>query len=147
MKIPKSRRVGQKLQRFWHFFFSRHLPVPIILSPPAPPPSPPPPPATPPPPGTCDGGIFTYEKTTGHFLRTGLQEPLEMQGSSPGITLRCADLCSAAGSDCPAFAVDYSGGRCFKLDRNTQVGSCILLVLLRYPTGHLDVLELLNVLK
>ncbi len=29
--------------------------------------------------GTCDGGIFTYEKTTGHFLRTGMQEPLEMQ--------------------------------------------------------------------
>ena len=72
-------------------------------------------------PGTCDGGIFTYEKTTGHFLRTGIQEPLSTDSSAPGITNECAGLCMDDGSDCPAFSVDYAGQRCFKLDRNTQV--------------------------
>ena len=43
-----------------------------------------------------------------------------LKGSSPGITLRCGELCTGSGSDCPAFSVDYAGGRCFKLDRNTQ---------------------------
>eukprot|EP00095_Tigriopus_kingsejongensis_P000115 maker-scaffold983_size73474-snap-gene-0.8 protein:Tk00115 transcript:maker-scaffold983_size73474-snap-gene-0.8-mRNA-1 annotation:"PREDICTED: uncharacterized protein LOC100909276" len=69
---------------------------------------------------TCDGGIFTYEKTTGHFLRTAIQEPLSNERVAPGITYNCSTLCSEVGSDCPAFAVDYSGQRCFKLDRNTQ---------------------------
>lgn len=69
---------------------------------------------------TCDGGIFTYEKTTGYFLRTAIQEPLTNDRAAPGITYNCSSLCSQVGSDCPAFAVDYSGQRCFKLDRNTQ---------------------------
>ena len=73
------------------------------------------------PPGTCDGGIFTYEKTTGHFLRTAAQDPLQTDNTAPGITSECSKLCSGEGSDCPAFAVDYAGQRCFKLDRNTQV--------------------------
>ena len=68
--------------------------------------------------GTCDGGIFTYEKTTGHFLRTAQQDPLDLQGQKmPGITVRCSNACSDLGSECPAFTVDYSGQRCFKLDR------------------------------
>lgn len=71
--------------------------------------------------GTCDGGIFTFEKTTGHFLRTGIQKPLETDNTAPGITHECSQLCQDDGSDCPAFAVDYGGQRCFKLDRNTQV--------------------------
>lgn len=71
--------------------------------------------------GTCDGGIFTYEKTTGHFLRTALQEPLDTENTAPGITEECSELCSEQGSDCPAFSVDYGGQRCFKLDRSTQV--------------------------
>ena len=37
--------------------------------------------------GTCDGGIFTYEKTTGHFLRTAQQESLVLETQAPGITL------------------------------------------------------------
>ena len=72
-------------------------------------------------PGTCDGGIFTYEKTTGHFLRTAQQEALPVEVTSPGITLQCANRCSGFGSDCPAFTVDYGGQRCYKMDRNTQV--------------------------
>ena len=71
--------------------------------------------------GTCDGGLFTFEKTTGHFLRTAQQEPLPLEATSPGITMRCKNLCADEGADCPAFTIDYSGQRCFKLDRNTQV--------------------------
>jgi hypothetical protein len=71
--------------------------------------------------GTCDGGLFTFEKTTGHFLRTAQQEPLTLEAASPGITIRCTNLCADEGADCPAFTIDYSGQRCFKLDRNTQV--------------------------
>ena len=47
--------------------------------------------------GTCDGGIFTYEKTTGHFLRTAQQEPLVLETQAPGITLECSNLCSNQG--------------------------------------------------
>ena len=71
--------------------------------------------------GTCDGGLFTFEKTTGHFLRTAQREPLTLEAASPGITIRCTNLCADEGADCPAFTIDYSGQRCFKLDRNTQV--------------------------
>ena len=71
--------------------------------------------------GTCDGGLFTFEKTTGHFLRTAQQVPLTLEAASPGITTRCTNLCADEGADCPAFTIDYSGQRCFKLDRNTQV--------------------------
>jgi hypothetical protein len=73
-------------------------------------------------PGTCDGGIFTFEKSTGHFLRTAMQHPLAVDGTAPGITTDCAKMCADLGAECPAFAVDYAGQRCFKLDRNTQVG-------------------------
>ena len=75
--------------------------------------------------GTCDGGIFTYEKTTGHFLRTAQQDPLDLQGQKmPGITVRCSNACSDLGSECPAFTVDYSGQRCFKLDRYGRFRRC-----------------------
>jgi hypothetical protein len=70
--------------------------------------------------GTCDGGIFTYEKTTGHFLRTAQQEPLVLETQAPGITLECSNMCSGLGSDCPSFSVDYGGQRCFKMDRYVQ---------------------------
>ncbi|CAB4063246.1 unnamed protein product [Lepeophtheirus salmonis] len=67
------------------------------------------------------GGIFTYEKTTGHFLRTAKEEPLFPDTSTPGITEKCSELCTGLDSDCPSFSLDYSGQRCFKLDRNTQI--------------------------
>nr|XP_040567250.1 uncharacterized protein LOC121116996 isoform X1 [Lepeophtheirus salmonis] len=70
---------------------------------------------------TCEGGIFTYEKTTGHFLRTAKEEPLFPDTSTPGITEKCSELCTGLDSDCPSFSLDYSGQRCFKLDRNTQI--------------------------
>ena len=73
-------------------------------------------------PGTCDGGMFTFEKTTAHFLRTGRETPLELGSSNtPGITSECALLCQEKGADCPAFTIDYNGQRCSSLDRNTQV--------------------------
>lgn len=102
--------------------------------------------------GTCDGGIFTYEKTTGFFLRTAVQEPLTNERAAPGITYNCSTLCSDSGSDCPAFAVDYGGQRCFKLDRNTQVKviniSCMQSVFCRlsgriracFPNGENELL-------
>ena len=70
---------------------------------------------------TCDGGIFTFEKTTAHFLRTGRELPLELSSNTPGITSECAELCREKGADCPAFSIDYNGQRCASLDRNTQV--------------------------
>ena len=71
--------------------------------------------------GTCDGGIFTFEKTTAHFLRTGRETSLELSSNTPGITSECAELCQEKGADCPAFTIDYNGQRCASLDRNTQV--------------------------
>ena len=47
--------------------------------------------------GTCDGGIFTYEKTTGHFLRTAREDPLVLDNRAPGITVDCANACSSIG--------------------------------------------------
>ena len=89
--------------------------------------------------GTCDGGIFTYEKTTGHFLRTAQQEPLPVEVTTPGITMQCAGKCSGFGSDCPAFSVDYGGQRCYKMDRNTQVQLIALFVTLpRYVQYRVD---------
>ena len=70
---------------------------------------------------TCDGGIFTFEKTTAHFLRTGREVALELSSNTPGITSECAELCREKGADCPAFSLDYNGQRCASLDRNTQV--------------------------
>jgi len=69
---------------------------------------------------TCDGGIFTFEKTTSHFLRTARQENLQLSSNTPGITQECAQLCVDQGADCPSFSIDYNGQRCFVLDRNTQ---------------------------
>ncbi|XP_023323415.1 uncharacterized protein LOC111697594 [Eurytemora carolleeae] len=69
---------------------------------------------------TCDGGIFTFEKTTAHFLRTARQQNLQLSSNTPGITKECAQLCVDQGADCPAFSIDYNGQRCFVLDRNTQ---------------------------
>ncbi|OXA52939.1 Plasminogen [Folsomia candida] len=68
----------------------------------------------------CEDGLFTFEKVTGHFLRTAKQEPISLQNAAPGVTLECVERCRDAGADCPAFVVDHSAMRCFKLDRNTQ---------------------------
>ena len=70
---------------------------------------------------TCDAGIFTFERTTTHFLRTGREVALELSSNTPGITSECAELCREKGADCPAFSLDYNGQRCASLDRNTQV--------------------------
>ena len=87
--------------------------------------------------GTCDGGIFTYEKTTGHFLRTAQQDPLDLQGQKmPGITVRCSNACSDLGSECPAFTVDYSGQRCFKLDRYGRYISRFIFMYFSRMLGH-----------
>ncbi|XP_047103996.1 uncharacterized protein LOC124722900 [Schistocerca piceifrons] len=67
----------------------------------------------------CEDGLFTFEKVTGHFLRSAQQVGLAM-AASPGITLQCGAKCLEAGSDCPAFSLDYNAMKCFKLDRNTQ---------------------------
>ena len=56
---------------------------------------------------------------TGHFLRSAQQVGLAM-AASPGVTLECGARCLEAGSDCPAFTLDYNSMKCFKLDRNTQ---------------------------
>ncbi|XP_063218616.1 uncharacterized protein LOC134528880 [Bacillus rossius redtenbacheri] len=67
----------------------------------------------------CEDGLFTFEKVTGYFLRTAQQVGLAM-AASPGITLECGARCLEAGSDCPAFILDYNAMKCFKLDRNSQ---------------------------
>jgi hypothetical protein len=69
--------------------------------------------------GQCQDGLFTFEKVTGHFLRSAQQVGLAM-AASPGVTLECGARCLEAGSDCPAFTLDYNSMKCFKLDRNTQ---------------------------
>jgi len=83
--------------------------------------------------GHCENGIFTFEKVTGHFLRSARQEMLNRaKGTSPsstriitttsggsttalsadsisgGITVDCGRLCLEMGSDCPAYSVDYA---------------------------------------
>ncbi|KAI9559609.1 hypothetical protein GHT06_013614 [Daphnia sinensis] len=81
----------------------------------------------------CENGIFTFEKVTGHFLRSAKQDILNRgkfvaSGSLPnagdsvggGITVDCGRTCLEMGGDCPAYSVDYAQGRCFKLDRNSQ---------------------------
>lgn len=40
---------------------------------------------------------------------------------------KCARKCDEDSGDCPAFAVDYTRNRCFKLDRNTQGRSTVIL--------------------
>ncbi|CAB3367593.1 Hypothetical predicted protein [Cloeon dipterum] len=67
----------------------------------------------------CEDGMFTFEKVTGHFLRSAQQVGLSM-AASPGVTLECSQRCLESGSDCPAFILDYAAMKCFKLDRNTQ---------------------------
>ena len=51
--------------------------------------------------GTCDGGIFTFEKTTGQFLRTGRETALELSSNTPGITKECVSLCLGKGKETP----------------------------------------------
>ena len=70
--------------------------------------------------GQCENGIFTFEKVTGHFLRSARQEMLNSRGklsvssSRPGdsvgggITVDCGRACLEMGADCPAYSVDYS---------------------------------------
>lgn len=69
--------------------------------------------------GQCDGGIFTFEKVTGHFLRSARQELIERleagsartitgSGSTAGITVDCGKICLDTGVDCPAYSVDYT---------------------------------------
>jgi len=70
--------------------------------------------------GQCLDGLLTFEKVSGHFLRTAQQVGLSMM-AAPGITIECGGQCLQVGSDCPAFALDYVSQKCFKLDRNTQV--------------------------
>ena len=64
----------------------------------------------------CENGIFTFEKVTGHFLRSARQEMLN-QGKNEagksshitdGITVECGKICLEIGSDCPAYSVDYT---------------------------------------
>ena len=66
--------------------------------------------------GQCENGIFTFEKVTGHFLRSARQELLnagkmtsatsrELTG---GITVDCGKACLEMGADCPAYSIDYA---------------------------------------
>ena len=54
---------------------------------------------------TCDGGIFTFEKTTAHFRRPGCEVALDLSC----ITSECAELRWEKGTDCPDFSLDYNG--------------------------------------
>lgn len=68
--------------------------------------------------GQCENGIFTFEKVTGHFLRSAKQDMLNREkfpsgGSSGdsvggGITVDCGRTCLEMGGDCPAYSVDYA---------------------------------------
>ncbi|XP_046464235.1 uncharacterized protein LOC124210016 isoform X1 [Daphnia pulex] len=79
----------------------------------------------------CENGIFTFEKVTGHFLRSARQDMINRgkfldtssrtgDPAGGGITVECGRTCLEMGGDCPAYSVDYAQGRCFKLDRNSQ---------------------------
>ena len=64
--------------------------------------------------------MFTFEKITGHFLRSARQELLKRVGvgSSPtngdtgdaaaADSVHCGRLCREIGADCPAYYVDYA---------------------------------------
>lgn len=69
----------------------------------------------------CTNGIFTYEKITGHVLRSAIPTPVELPDySSFGVTGWCRESCDMAQLNCPAFTVNYQNNRCERLDRNTQ---------------------------
>ena len=69
----------------------------------------------------CTNGIFTYEKITGHVLRSAITAPVELPNySTIGVTGWCRDSCDSAQLNCPAFSVNYANNRCERLDRNTQ---------------------------
>ncbi|XP_074603612.1 uncharacterized protein LOC141857092 isoform X3 [Brevipalpus obovatus] len=69
----------------------------------------------------CTHGIFTYEKVTGHALRSALATSVPMSHTtSLGVTSDCREICDKANLDCPAFSISYPSSRCDKLDRNSQ---------------------------
>lgn len=69
----------------------------------------------------CTNGIFTYEKITGHVLRSAITSPVELPNySSFGVTGWCRESCDQAQLNCPAFTINYANNRCERLDRNTQ---------------------------
>ena len=69
----------------------------------------------------CTNGIFTYEKITGHVLRSAITTPVEFpEYSSLGVTSWCRGSCDMAQLNCPAFTINYKNNRCERLDRNTQ---------------------------
>jgi hypothetical protein len=70
----------------------------------------------------CSNGLCTYEKVTGHVLRTASTDAITLpkQSSSIGITADCRVQCDADPLNCPAFQVNYLSARCDRLDRNSQ---------------------------
>lgn len=70
---------------------------------------------------TCTHGIFTYEKVTGHALRSALATAVPMPHTAGlGVTGDCRDMCDKGNLNCPAFSINYQSSRCDKLDRNSQ---------------------------
>lgn len=68
----------------------------------------------------CTNGVFTYEKITGHALRTATTNPMQIHNSKIGITGLCKQHCDGNPLNCPAFQVNYFDQRCDYLDRNSQ---------------------------
>ena len=69
----------------------------------------------------CTNGIFTYEKMTGHVLRSAITKAVELPNiGTLGATGWCRESCDAANLNCPAFSVNYQSTRCEMLDRNSQ---------------------------
>lgn len=69
----------------------------------------------------CTNGIFTYEKITGHLLRSAITTPVDLpEYSLLGLTNWCRESCDQAQLNCPAFSINYKNSRCERLDRNTQ---------------------------
>lgn len=69
----------------------------------------------------CTNGIFTYEKITGHVLRSAITTPVDLPNySSFGVTGWCRESCDQAQLNCPAFTINYANNRCERIDRNTQ---------------------------
>lgn len=65
-------------------------------------------------------GVFTYEKITGHVLKTAILNPMQVHQSNVGITGACKQFCDQNPMNCPAFQVNYMNARCDYLDRNSQ---------------------------
>jgi len=69
----------------------------------------------------CTHGIFTYEKVTGHTLRSALSNTISFSHTASfGIIEKCRKECDKSDLNCPAFTVNYRNGQCEKLDRNSQ---------------------------